>query len=71
MVLLPWSCCRTVALSAREVKDALDRDTVLVDLRSPEAYAGAFIPGSLAIPLEMLQPMPGIFSTMEQISFYT
>ncbi len=55
MELLP----KLSPLSAREVKDALDRDTVLVDLRSPEAYAGAFIPGSLAIPLEMLPAYAG------------
>lgn len=32
---------------------------VVVDLRSPEAFAGASIPGSLAIPLDMLSAYAG------------
>lgn len=34
---------------------------ICVDLRSPEAFAGAFIPGSLAIPLEMISAYAGYF----------
>ncbi len=46
-------------LSAAEVKAARDAGAVLVDLRSPEAYAGAFIPDSLAIPEEMVPAYAG------------
>lgn len=33
----------------------------VLDIRSPEAIAGAFIPGSLAVPLEMLAAWGGFF----------
>jgi hydroxyacylglutathione hydrolase len=46
-------------MSAGEVADRVDHGAVLVDLRSPEAFAGAFIPGSLAIPLEMIPAYAG------------
>ncbi len=38
---------------------AVQEGAVIVDLRSPEAFAGAFIPGSLAIPLDMLPAYAG------------
>lgn len=44
-----------------EVSDALEKGTQVVDIRSPEAFAGAFIPGSTAIPLNMLAPYAGFF----------
>lgn len=37
------------------------RGLQVVDLRSPEAFAGAFIPGSFAFPLEMLSAYAGFF----------
>ena len=37
-----------------------------VDIRSPEAFAGAYIPGSLAMPLEMLPTYAGWFLPFEQ-----
>lgn len=40
-------------------EQAVKNGAVLVDLRSPEAIAGAFIPGSLAIPLDMLPAYAG------------
>jgi hydroxyacylglutathione hydrolase len=46
-------------LSAGDVKAARDSGAVVLDLRSPEAYAGAFIPGSLAIPAEMIPAYAG------------
>lgn len=39
---------------------------VVVDLRSPEAFAGASIPGSLAIPLDMLSAYAGYLLGYEQ-----
>lgn len=46
-------------MSADDVEKAQSKGSVLLDLRSPEAYAGAFIPGSLAIPLEMIPAYGG------------
>jgi hydroxyacylglutathione hydrolase len=37
------------------------RRLVLVDVRSPEAYAGVFIPGSIALPLALLSGYAGWF----------
>lgn len=46
-------------MSAKAVHKAQQEGTLLLDLRSPEAYAGAFIPNSLAIPLKMLSAYAG------------
>jgi hydroxyacylglutathione hydrolase len=46
-------------LTPADIADALDAGAHVIDLRSPEAIAGAFIPGSLAIPLEMLPGYAG------------
>lgn len=46
-------------LTPDAVARALDDGAWVVDLRSPEAYAGAFIPGSLALPLDMLPGYAG------------
>ncbi|MGB3210936.1 MAG: MBL fold metallo-hydrolase, partial [Desulforhopalus sp.] len=48
-----------VPMSPAEVEEAMQQGAVLLDLRSPEAYAGAFITGSLAIPLEMIPAYAG------------
>ena len=41
----------------RAIKDGM----ICLDLRSPEAFAGAFIPGSLAIPLDLIPAYGGYF----------
>lgn len=46
-------------MNAKDVEKAQTNGAVLMDLRSPEAYAGAFIPGSLAMPLEMIPAYAG------------
>jgi len=46
-------------LTPEQVEQAVKSRAILVDLRSPEAFAGAFIPGSLAIPLDMLPAYAG------------
>jgi hydroxyacylglutathione hydrolase len=46
-------------MSAEAVQKAQQEGALLLDLRSPEAFAGAFIPNSLAIPLEMLSAYAG------------
>ncbi len=48
-----------VPMHAKDVKKAQTNGAMLLDLRSPEAYAGAFIPGSLAMPLEMISAYTG------------
>jgi hydroxyacylglutathione hydrolase len=46
-------------LSASQVADALPNSAQLVDIRTPEAFGGAFIPGSIAIPCDMLPVYAG------------
>ncbi len=41
-------------------------DAQILDVRSPEAFAGAFIPGSLAVPLDMVAPYAGYFLDYER-----
>lgn len=50
---------RPCPLTPAQVEQAVRDGAVLVDLRSPEAFAGVFIPGSLAIPLDMLPAYAG------------
>lgn len=47
--------------SAEEFGGAVENGAVVVDLRAPEASAGARVPGSLAIPLNMLPSFGGWF----------
>lgn len=46
-------------MNAEMVENAMADGALVLDLRSPEAFAGAFIPGSLAIPLEMVPAYAG------------
>ena len=48
-------------MPAAEFAKAMDNSMVAVDVRSPEAIAGASIPGSLAIPLDMIPAYAGWF----------
>lgn len=48
-----------VPMTAQQVARSGEDGALLLDLRSPEAYAGACIPGSLAIPLEMVPAYAG------------
>jgi len=50
---------RPYPLNPSRTEAAVQNGAVMVDLRSPEAFAGAFIPGSLAIPLDMLPTYAG------------
>lgn len=50
---------RLYPLTPGQVAEAVEHGAVIVDLRSPEAFAGAFIPGSLAIPVDMLPAYAG------------
>jgi len=47
--------------SADAFAEIADRKALVVDLRSPEAFSGAYIPGSYAIPLGMLPGFAGWF----------
>jgi hydroxyacylglutathione hydrolase len=44
---------------AERLAQAMEAGLLLVDVRSPEAVCGAYIPGSLAIPLPMLSAFAG------------
>jgi hydroxyacylglutathione hydrolase len=48
-------------LSAKQFERAMKNGMLVMDTRSPEAFAGAFIPGSLAIPLDMVPAYAGYF----------
>lgn len=53
-------------LPPEQVAQAVEHGALIVDLRSPEAFAGAFIPGSLAIPLDMLPAYAGYLLDYDQ-----
>jgi hydroxyacylglutathione hydrolase len=46
---------------AEKFEDAMKQDLIAIDIRSPEAFAGAYIPGSLALPLDMVPAYAGWF----------
>jgi hydroxyacylglutathione hydrolase len=48
------------------VAAAAEQGALVLDLRSPEAFAGAFIPGSLAIPVDMLPGYAGFLIDAER-----
>ncbi|WP_291322619.1 MBL fold metallo-hydrolase [Desulfonatronospira sp.] len=48
-------------MPADHFEEAMQKGMLVVDTRSPEAFAGAYIPGSLAIPLHMLPAYAGWF----------
>ncbi len=52
-------------LTPEQVALAVEHGAIIVDLRSPEAFAGAFIPGSLAIPIDMLPAYAGYLLSYE------
>jgi hydroxyacylglutathione hydrolase len=52
-------------MDAAAFMDAMDNAMAVVDVRSPESFAGAFVPGSLAIPLHMLPGYAGYFLDYE------
>jgi hydroxyacylglutathione hydrolase len=47
-------------------ESALNDGMLALDVRSPEAFAGAFIPDSLAIPLDMVPAFAGWFLSYDQ-----
>jgi hydroxyacylglutathione hydrolase len=50
-----------IPVSADALAARINDHMVVLDTRSPEAFAGAFIPGSLAMPLNMLPAYAGYF----------
>lgn len=52
--------------TADELASACENGMTIVDIRSPEAFSGAFIPGSLALPLAMVPAYAGWFLTYER-----
>jgi len=51
---------------ADQFDQAMKDGMLVIDTRSPEAFAGAYIPGSLAIPLDMLPAYAGWFVPYDQ-----
>jgi len=47
--------------NAEQFARAMESGMMVLDVRSPEAFAGAFIPGSLAIPTGMIPAFAGFF----------
>jgi hydroxyacylglutathione hydrolase len=52
---------RPKPLSPDEFAQAMDDGMIPVDVRSPEAFAGAHVPGSFSLPLDMLPAFAGMF----------
>jgi hydroxyacylglutathione hydrolase len=52
--------------SPDKFEKSMNDGMVVLDTRSPEAIAGAFIPGSLAIPLDMIPAFAGWFLNYDQ-----
>jgi hydroxyacylglutathione hydrolase len=50
---------RPTPLSPAAFEERMGKRLQVVDLRSPEAFAGAFVPGSIAIPLAMVSAYAG------------
>lgn len=57
---------RPVPASVDEFAKSMDNGLLALDARSPEAFAGAYIPGSLAIPLDMIPAYAGWFIPYDQ-----
>ena len=53
-------------LSADEFARAADGGMIVVDIRSPEAFAGAHVPKSFSLPLHMLPAFGGMFLPYNQ-----
>ncbi|MBE0535286.1 MAG: MBL fold metallo-hydrolase [Phycisphaerae bacterium] len=54
------------ALTPEQLHDAQQNGLQVVDTRSPEAVAGALIPGSIALPLNMLPAFAGWFLSYDR-----
>jgi hydroxyacylglutathione hydrolase len=52
---------RPQPMQADPFAEAMERGMIALDVRSPEAFAGAFIPNSLVIPASMLPSFAGWF----------
>ena len=52
---------RPKPLAPDEFARAMDGGMIAVDVRSPEAYAGAHVPGGYSLPLPMLPAFAGMF----------
>lgn len=58
----PLQCLRTPPPhNASQFAEAMEGGMSVLDVRSAEAFAGAYVPGSLAIPLEMVPVFAGYF----------
>jgi len=63
---LPVALPRPVPANADEFAKSMDTGLLALDTRSPEAFSGAYIPDSLAIPLDMIPAYAGWFIPYER-----
>jgi len=57
---------RPKPMPVQEFSQAMENGMQAIDLRAPEAFAGAFVPGSLALPLEMVPAYAGYFLSYDR-----
>jgi hydroxyacylglutathione hydrolase len=57
---------RPMAISADRFAKAMEDGMQAVDVRSPEAFAGAHVPNSLSLPADMLPAFAGMFLDYER-----
>lgn len=58
---LLFSLSAPQAISVENFANRMDKGMQVVDVRQPESFAGAFIPKSLALPLEMISSYCGYY----------
>jgi hydroxyacylglutathione hydrolase len=52
---------RPKPFNAAQIEECIEAGGFIIDTRSPEAFAAAFIPGSLSVPLSMIPAFVGYF----------
>jgi hydroxyacylglutathione hydrolase len=57
---------KTAPYNAEQFVKVKKSGMMVLDVRSPEAFAGAYIPGSLAIPADMIPAFAGFFLKYDQ-----
>ena len=57
---------RPAPMRPSEFEKRMKEGMLVIDTRSPEAFAGSFIPGSLALPLDMIPAYAGYFVSYDR-----
>ncbi|MFP4381853.1 MAG: MBL fold metallo-hydrolase [Candidatus Sumerlaeia bacterium] len=61
-----WGMPKPIPMDADSFSDAMEHGMVAIDIRSPEAFAGAYIPGSYAMPVNMIPAFAGWYLGYDQ-----